>query len=552
MKNNIFAALFPLILLASFVAFAQQSHNMDAKNILYEQSERRHFNFDISNGSTNPPHHLLLNVDITTLNAFISDFQVNDDQEGTYHLSPSISTNSSGNFVITWYDDRKGDYTYDIYAQRFSNDGTTLGTNFKVNDNQGIANQTSPSISIDNIGNFVITWVDTRNEWQNDIYAQRFSNDGTTIGANFKVNDDQGNANQTSPSISIDGSSNFVITWEDSRNEGPGIYAQRYSSTGTALGTNFRINDGTDDPGWFGKCHPSISLDDSGNFVITWTMVSGFTGDIYAQRYSSNGNKLGTNFKVNDDLGNADQRYPSISTDSSGNFVITWVDASGIADLFAQRYSSDGNKLGTNFQVNERHISVDNDWYPSISTDSNGNFVITWGNGGLEADIYAQRYSSDGIAVDTNFRITNTSNKSQLSPDVSLWNNRIYNTWIDNRAGGTGGHDIWANVLDWENPISVEDKKLYQLPTEFILSQNYPNPFNASTNISYSIPKSDYVILKIYDLIGREIKSAVNEFQKAGNYVVNIEASQLSSGIYFYRMQVGNDFIEIKKMMFLK
>ena len=87
---------------------------------------------------------------------------------------------------------------------------------------------------------------------------------------------------------------------------------------------------------------------------------------------------------------------------------------------------------------------------------------------------------------------------------------------------------------------------------EYIVSQNYPNPFNSSTRISYSIPNSDFVTVKIYDLFGREIQTLINEFQNTGMYSVSFDASELSSGIYFYKLQVGSDFIETKKMLFLR
>lgn len=89
-------------------------------------------------------------------------------------------------------------------------------------------------------------------------------------------------------------------------------------------------------------------------------------------------------------------------------------------------------------------------------------------------------------------------------------------------------------------------------PDEYILYQNYPNPFNASTRISYSILNSDFVTLKIYSLLGGEVQTLVNEFQNTGNHSVNFNAGELSSGIYFYKLQVGNDFVVTKRMILMK
>ncbi len=94
------------------------------------------------------------------------------------------------------------------------------------------------------------------------------------------------------------------------------------------------------------------------------------------------------------------------------------------------------------------------------------------------------------------------------------------------------------------------------LPSKFELFQNFPNPFNPSTTINYSIPQLlsesfQNVQLKIYDILGREISELVNQKQLPGNYEVVFDASSLSSGIYFYKLQTSN-FIEIKKMIVLK
>jgi hypothetical protein len=89
------------------------------------------------------------------------------------------------------------------------------------------------------------------------------------------------------------------------------------------------------------------------------------------------------------------------------------------------------------------------------------------------------------------------------------------------------------------------------LPEIFNLSQNYPNPFNPSTVISYQLPISGSVTLKVYDLLGREVVTLVNEEKPAGSYEVSFNASQLSSGVYLYRLSSGS-FIETKKMTIIK
>jgi hypothetical protein len=98
--------------------------------------------------------------------------------------------------------------------------------------------------------------------------------------------------------------------------------------------------------------------------------------------------------------------------------------------------------------------------------------------------------------------------------------------------------------------VGVEDRGENN-PEEFALHQNYPNPFNPTTTIKYQIPELSFVTLKIYDVLGSEIITLVNEEKSIGNYEVDWNASGLPSGIYFYKLQAGN-FVETMKMLLLK
>ena len=88
-------------------------------------------------------------------------------------------------------------------------------------------------------------------------------------------------------------------------------------------------------------------------------------------------------------------------------------------------------------------------------------------------------------------------------------------------------------------------------PAVYSLEQNYPNPFNPLTTISFSIPSSGFTSIKVYDILGNEVATLVNEEKAAGNYEVNFNASNLSSGVYLYRLQ-AKDFTELKKMILLR
>ncbi|MBN1482263.1 CotH kinase family protein [candidate division KSB1 bacterium] len=91
-----------------------------------------------------------------------------------------------------------------------------------------------------------------------------------------------------------------------------------------------------------------------------------------------------------------------------------------------------------------------------------------------------------------------------------------------------------------------------EMALEFRLDQNYPNPFNSSTQISYSVPETGRVVLKVYNLLGEEIKTLVNDIQSAGIHRVDFDMKDLTSGIYFYEITAGTDFKKIRKMTFMK
>jgi hypothetical protein len=90
-----------------------------------------------------------------------------------------------------------------------------------------------------------------------------------------------------------------------------------------------------------------------------------------------------------------------------------------------------------------------------------------------------------------------------------------------------------------------------ELPATFFLSQNYPNPFNPSTIISYELPRVSNVTLRIFNALGQEVALLVNGQKEAGNYQTTWNASNIPSGVYFYRLQAGG-YVETKKMVFLR
>ena len=123
-----------------------------------------------------------------------------------------------------------------------------------------------------------------------------------------------------------------------------------------------------------------------------------------------------------------------------------------------------------------------------------------------------------------------------------------------------GEYRLYTSVRIPKASILADVKNIETIPTSFRLDQNYPNPFNPTTIISYQLPAGTHVSLKVYDLLGREVATLVDEFQNAGTYNSQFSTlptgrqiihSQLTSGVYFYRLQAGN-FVQTKKMIVLK
>jgi len=111
---------------------------------------------------------------------------------------------------------------------------------------------------------------------------------------------------------------------------------------------------------------------------------------------------------------------------------------------------------------------------------------------------------------------------------------------------------VYAKIdgIEYGTPVG-NIKEESSLPKEFVLTQNYPNPFNPTTIIKYDIPGFSFITLKVYDVLGKEIATLVNDEKPAGSYEVEFSAIGLPSGIYFYKLQAGN-FIETKKMVLMK
>ena len=145
-----------------------------------------------------------------------------------------------------------------------------------------------------------------------------------------------------------------------------------------------------------------------------------------------------------------------------------------------------------------------------------------------------------------------TNGGTEWIPQISGAINSLNGVYfIDALNGWTVGID--GTILQTTNGgVSfVEEEQIDEIPTEFLLSQNFPNPFNPSTSIQYSVSSRQFVSLKVFDVLGNEIETLVNEEKQAGTYEVTWYAKALPSGVYFYQLKAG-EFTAVKKMILLK
>jgi hypothetical protein len=117
-------------------------------------------------------------------------------------------------------------------------------------------------------------------------------------------------------------------------------------------------------------------------------------------------------------------------------------------------------------------------------------------------------------------------------------------------VGGNGDNFVGAAWVFTRSGTPVREEAA-NVPSQFALEQNYPNPFNPSTKIQFSIVNRQLTIVKVYDVLGREVATLVNEVKEPGTYTVEFDASSLASGVYFYRLQAGT-YVETRKLLLLR
>jgi hypothetical protein len=251
-----------------------------------------------------------------------------------------------------------------------------------------------------------------------------------------------------------------------------------------------------------------------------------------------------------------DQFQPTLYGGKAWLFYTTGT--TGNIDLNCRQSNDNGATYGTAFTVGAL-TGRDEYWFDAR--------YFTYGTGGVDLIYYSDSVTvtSSNISDRLYYTYINLGTPTsygtpvQISQHWPFWSSRgfipslieSYNTAGDMGAIWVGGPYPYKLYYDGYNLTTRINNNQTELPEVYSLGQNYPNPFNPATKIDFSIPKSGNVILKIFDIVGKEVETLINKEMSAGNYTIDFNASRLSSGTYFYKLTSGV-FSQTKKMILLK
>ncbi len=283
-------------------------------------------------------------------------------------------------------------------------------------------------------------------------------------------------------------------------------------------------------------------------FFFSFVIFLSFTADFYSQipnngfEQWSNGDPVG--WSTTNSLG-----FTTVSQSSEAHGGSSAAKGEVVSTTFGNIYPYliSGPLGGHGFPISERYASLTGYYKLNVITNENLSVVIGIYKNGQVIGVGGSQFF--GAATYTKFSapIYYTNGETPDSCQISIT--------IGNNTGDINlGTYFLIDDLAFEGiATDVNDEANYN-PENFSLAQNYPNPFNPSTKINFSIPQGtsrENVSLKVFDMLGNEVATLVNEKKSAGNYEIKFDASGLSSGIYLYTLQSGG-FVETKKMIYLK
>ncbi len=225
----------------------------------------------------------------------------------------------------------------------------------------------------------------------------------------------------------------------------------------------------------------------------------------------------------------------------SGSGVMTWVaqPTSGIPNIYTILFGDTLHGIAGGSTGLAYTSDGGDNWYINTGCLGTGNITGIAGKNPNEL-WYARGSSIYYTSNDSVWTVATTQTGTYNHLAISRTPNN-YNIWAIRSNGGISKYTYPIGI----KPISIE------VPASFSLSQNYPNPFNPETRIKFDLPKSAFTILKIYDALGREIETLVNEQLNPGTYEAGWNASNCTSGVYFYKLSAG-DYTDTRRMVLLK
>lgn len=284
-----------------------------------------------------------------------ASFDTVDFIESIADYSPSVAASADG-FVVTWSINQQGG-VLNAYGQYFLPDGTPVGGNFRVVPDRIGDSQWSSRPAMLPGGGFVIALQinDGNSGW--DVVMQRFAADGLPVGPLIQCADNR-TADQLAPDVAVSRFGQVMVTWSDRRNGGWDVYAQRFSSNGDRLGTNEIQH--AEDPNYSDQLRPAVAISDDRTITV-WETRPNLEGLIEARLEifptaapdgSQSRARSVLNFVVNSEGIAKGAKYPDVAMTPDGHFLVTWWDNSrGHTELLAQRYDPEGTPIGSPYPV---------------------------------------------------------------------------------------------------------------------------------------------------------------------------------------------------------
>jgi hypothetical protein len=432
---------------------------------------------------------------------------------------------------VVWMDKRDGNW--EIYYKRSTDAGVSWGTDTRLTNNNNSSE--SPSLAVS--GSVVhVVWYDNRDgNWE--IYYKRSIDAGVSWGADIRLSNNI--ANSFRPSVAVSGSVIHVI-WYDERDGNWEIYYKRSTDAGTSWGTDTRLTNNT-----AYSFVPSVAVSGSVAHVVWWDERDG-NAEIYYKRSTDAGINWGADTRLTNNT--ASSNSPSVAISSSVVYVVWYDNRDGNNEIYYKRSTDAGVNWGADIRLTN---NIANSQYSSITVYGPGVHVVWQDNSDGNWEIYYKRSTDSGVNWGADIRLTNNSGSS-VTPSVAVFGSVVHVVWKDN---SDGNDEIYYKRNPTGN-VGIQNIS-NETPSSYSLEQNYPSPFNPVTKIKFDIKKSEVssqnsvVKLKVFDILGKEIATLVNEQLQPGTYEVTFDGSNLPSGIYFYQLK-SEKFSDTKKLTLLK